>query len=465
MLICLSATVVGSAIAPPSIAVRGQPAAEATKARRASEGPSTANQDQRKYLGATTCAGPACHGRPDATDKARSQQTEFTTWSTKDKHHEAFAVLANETSLQVARLLKLDKPPQESDRCLNCHSMNVLDEARRGQDFKLTDGVSCDGCHGPASDWLGTHLNEPYADSLKKGMKDIRNPLVRAEMCLSCHLGNRAEGKIVDHKMCAAGHPPLVFELDAYSHRLPPHWRAKSTTDENLPRAQLWAAGQLVALRDATRLLADDAKSTEWPEYSHFDCAACHHDLTDNDWRKPRQPRPLPLFSPNYTVPPGRPTWQASQFHEFSWMFAWLLVGDNETGEAIRQLPVLERWLFHRPFGGDPKTTTQFAEALAAELERMCAKARDLRKPVPPEAAIEQARRLCDSAELLAWRGPDAARQLAYALHALLSQALPADSTAMHTTGQLEKELDDAGSKYDPHEFVRRVQTIRKQLP
>ena len=28
-------------------------------------------------------------------------------------------------------------------------------------------------------------------------------------MCLSCHLGNAREGRVVTHEMYAAGHPPL----------------------------------------------------------------------------------------------------------------------------------------------------------------------------------------------------------------------------------------------------------------
>jgi hypothetical protein len=445
LLICLSATVVGSAIAPPGIAARGQPnpAARITLTRSVSEALPITNQHQRKYLGATTCAGPACHGRPDATDKARSQQTEFTAWSTKDKHHEAYAVLANETSMQMARLLKFDKPPQESDRCLNCHSMNVLDEARRGQDFKLSDGVSCDGCHGPASEWLGTPLNEPYEKSLERGMKDIRNPIIRAEMCLSCHLGNRVEGKTVDHEMYAAGHPPLVFELDAFSHKLPPHWREKSAAEDesSLPRAETWAAGQLVALREAAKLLVEDAKSSPWPEYSHFDCAACHHDLSETSWR---QRRP-------YRMWPGRPLWRGGN--------AVLPAFGAE--HRLAEKGTLTSQFIKVPFGR--------AKDVSAAAEQFVTRLNDSVQAISGKAtSADEARKLaaglCDTAEIVAWRGPAAAQQLAFALQALLSQAIPADSALARDVEELVKKLSDPHAEYDPAKFSERIQNIKKQV-
>jgi hypothetical protein len=56
-------------------------------------------------------------------------------------------------------------------------------------------------------------------------MRDLRNPGKRAEWCMSCHVGNAAEGKVVTHAMYAATHPVLRgFDLASFSKNLPQHW-------------------------------------------------------------------------------------------------------------------------------------------------------------------------------------------------------------------------------------------------
>jgi hypothetical protein len=421
-------------------------------------------QTDAKYLGAATCAGPACHGKAEAGDRSRSQQTEFTTWSTKDKHHLAYAVLASPESLNMSRRLKMEKPPQDSEKCLSCHSMSLLDASRRGQDFKLTDGVSCDGCHGPAERWFGTHLNEPYAESVKKGMNDIRNPVVRGEMCLSCHAGNRSAGRTVDHEMLAAGHPPLTFELDTFSQMLPPHWRPQKPTDDRLPRAQLWAVGQIVGLREAIRIVQHDAESGRWPEYSTFDCSPCHHDLKDSGWKKKSPPRTLPPFSIHRSAP-GRPIWQASQAQFWTCAAAWSIVGDDSVPELFRELPALERAFLDRPFG-DRAVIRERCGTIIAGLDEMIGAVSAARAPVDSARAIAAARKLCEVAEPLSWRGPSAAREIAFALMALLDGTDVATPAVAHELKLLVEELTapEASAGYDPSRFSARVAAIRQRL-
>ena len=82
-------------------------------------------------------------------------------------------------------------------------------------------------------------------------------------MCTSCHLA-------IDAEMVAAGHPQPVFELDIYSrseekggYYTSQHWR-----DPNVPfyGASLWSTGQVVAVRDAMKQLADRAGKKVSPE-------------------------------------------------------------------------------------------------------------------------------------------------------------------------------------------------------
>jgi len=69
------------------------------------------------------------------------------------------------------------------------------------------------------------------------GMQNLRDPVTRAAVCSSCHVGSPSEGKVVTHAMYAAGHPPLTgFELNGLSERMPPHWRkARDVPSSGIP--------------------------------------------------------------------------------------------------------------------------------------------------------------------------------------------------------------------------------------
>ena len=78
--------------------------------------------------GTSSCSARACHGGLVPQDQA-PQQNEHTTWITKDKHANAYLVLFNDRSEQIARNLKDPAgqvvPAHENDRCLACHTNNL----------------------------------------------------------------------------------------------------------------------------------------------------------------------------------------------------------------------------------------------------------------------------------------------------------------------------------------------------
>jgi hypothetical protein len=147
-------------------------------------------------------------------------------------------------------------------------------------DNQRSDGVSCEACHGPASQWKDSHeAKNSHADSVKnKGMTDTRDPAVRSTLCLSCHLGNSE--RVVDHELIAAGHPDLAFELDTFAFAQPAHHRPR----EAKMRVQSWAVGQTNALAESMRVLSGHAEKN-WPEFSDLECYQCHHDLRKDSWR------------------------------------------------------------------------------------------------------------------------------------------------------------------------------------
>jgi hypothetical protein len=215
---------------------------------------------QHKFLGSTSCK--SCHGDAAADPgSAPRQGSEYTVWSTLDKHHESFLTLQSDRSKQIAAKGGFGEATT-SATCLACHALNIPAELQ-GPDFKMAEGNTCDSCHGPAELWCGSdgspHKNkgwaqkrrdadsyDPVAQAKIDGFWDVVQPKLRAENCASCHLA-------IDAALVAAGHPQPAFELNEYAVEEPRHWTDKRG-DQYF--TQLWAAGQVVCARDAMTELA-----------------------------------------------------------------------------------------------------------------------------------------------------------------------------------------------------------------
>jgi len=253
-----------------------------------------------KYTGPGSCASPSCHGGVQVRTTTSVQQNEYSTWVVRDKHAHSFAVLSNPVATRMAKILGPDKlgsaKADTAPRCLACHALSVPD-ADRARTFDSTDGVSCESCHGPASNWLGPHTTKGWTHerSVAAGMRDLRDPVRRAENCLTCHLGTA--DKAVDHEMIAAGHPDLYFELASFTAAMPRHWIEHAaddhTKEDPFADVRMLAAGQAVQLREQLQRVVRNAQgqntqSNAWPEFADLDCFACHHSLTDadNSWRQ-----------------------------------------------------------------------------------------------------------------------------------------------------------------------------------
>ena len=173
---------------------------------------STSNDSSEpvKYIGPGSCAASSCHGSVKPVAGSRILQNEYSTWILQDKHSRSYQGLTGEIGERMARILKLGRKAEDSPKCLACHALYTTPE-QRGRPFEISEGVSCESCHGPASGWLGAHTTRdwPYEKSMALGMKDTRNVIHRTNLCLECHLGTKE--KFVDHEMIAAGHPDLYL--------------------------------------------------------------------------------------------------------------------------------------------------------------------------------------------------------------------------------------------------------------
>lgn len=240
------------------------------------------------HLGVQTCAGSTCHGAVKPWQNSSVLQNEFLTWERNDPHARAFRALGSAQGQRIARNLGL-ADARTAAICLDCHADNVP-AAKRAKNFRLSDGVGCEACHGGATSWLGLHVSGTgtRADNIRAGMFPTEDPKARARLCLSCHFGD--DTKFVNHRIMGAGHPRLVFELDTFTVSEPAHFRVDADYRQRKHVAngvQVWAIGQAAAVSATLKGLLDPKRNRAglFPELVFFDCQACHHPLTNIRWQ------------------------------------------------------------------------------------------------------------------------------------------------------------------------------------
>ncbi len=237
--------------------------------------------------------------------------SEIVVWQDLDtlrgKHAQAFKTLQGERAHQIARKLGMGDPAA-AQQCLSCHSDDPL-PGRRGPQLLRSDGVSCEACHGGAGGrWLAAHYapGATHAQNITGGLYPTDDPAARARLCQSCHIGSAAADQYVTHKMMAAGHPRLTFELELFT-ALQAHHFEDQDYDRRKPipnRAKVWAIGQALAFRTDVDLFLSSphANAGVFPEETFFDCRSCHRQISDSDDYRPSA-RP----NPGRPLDPGTP--------------------------------------------------------------------------------------------------------------------------------------------------------------
>ncbi len=246
------------------------------------------------HMGVATCAASQCHGSAIPREGSNVLQNEYVTWTQDDPHSRAYDVLSNARSKGIAARLGL-RSATTAKICLDCHADNVPAD-RRGERFHLSDGVGCESCHGGAENWLATHYNQPtvtHEANLAAGLFATESVAERSNLCLSCHLGT--QNKFATHRIMAAGHPRLAFELDTFTELWrtagrQPHYRIDADYQQrkgNVSASYTWAAGLLAESRQRLSLidgpLFDGAGM--FPELGFYDCHACHRSMKTVQWR------------------------------------------------------------------------------------------------------------------------------------------------------------------------------------
>jgi hypothetical protein len=436
---------------------------------RSQNADSAADSANGKYVGPGSCAATSCHGSVKPVAGSRILQNEYSTWIINDKHSRAYQALTGEVGERMAKILNLGKA-EEAPKCLACHALATTPE-QRGRNFEITEGVTCENCHGPAQGWLGQHTAkdspEKHALSVSKyHLVDTRNVITRTNKCLECHLG--IASKFVDHEMIASGHPDLYFELDSFSAVMPRHWNmprlsAEGTRAEDTSWAGVrdWSTGQAVQLRAAMDRVAWRArgerfdKKNIWPEYSELSCFACHHSLTDpkKSWRQEH----------GYAGRrPGDPAWNESRYIVFRLMAKEVDAAnaqdlDQKLGAVSAEMSKLnpDRRAAASSAGAAAPVAQQFAERLSTmHYDR--------------SMVMSMMQSICDNAEQISLADERAAEQATMALDSLYiaysKEAKPANAPqVLASVNALFAQLDNA-SAYNADTFAESLRKIRPML-
>jgi YVTN family beta-propeller protein len=124
-------------------------------------------------------------------------------------HGRSWVVLGREVAKQVAKELGVKGNPQYSATCLACHGTAAgVTTDSRALNFRIEEGVSCEGCHGPGGQY--TRVMNDRAQAIAAGLKIP----VPAD-CMVCHQLKPS------HSMLKTNLQP--FDLEAGMRRIN-HW-------------------------------------------------------------------------------------------------------------------------------------------------------------------------------------------------------------------------------------------------
>lgn len=125
------------------------------------------------YIGVSKCK--MCH-------KGVKRGEQFEKWQAS-RHAKAYATLATPEAKAAAEKAGVEGDPQKSPQCLKCHVTGYGADAKlRGTSFKVEEGVQCEACHGPGSEYKSLKVMKNREASIAAGM------IVPDEKtCVTCH--------------------------------------------------------------------------------------------------------------------------------------------------------------------------------------------------------------------------------------------------------------------------------------
>ena len=132
---------------------------------------STLLAQEFEYIGATKCK--MCHNKA-----AKGEQ--YKVWAA-GPHAKAMASLSSEESLAYAKENGIEDPTKEAS-CIKCHSTAGRIDESLNIGVKMTEGVSCESCHGPGSKYKSNTIMKDQAKAIANGLI-----VPDQKLCEGCH--------------------------------------------------------------------------------------------------------------------------------------------------------------------------------------------------------------------------------------------------------------------------------------
>lgn len=133
--------------------------------------------DEKKfgYIGADACG--VCH-------KTEKQGKQLDIWKNSN-HAKAYETLLTDEADKIAASMGESTPASKNEKCLRCHTSGYNVEAELiGKKFKIEDGVQCETCHGPGSEYKDMKTMKSRDESIKKGLIIHED---KKDLCINCH--------------------------------------------------------------------------------------------------------------------------------------------------------------------------------------------------------------------------------------------------------------------------------------
>ena len=182
------------------------PSATAEKVTKSAKADTTKKVKEHAYIGISKCK--MCHN-------AKKWGKIYDKWAAT-KHATAYATLANKESKAIAKKMKI-KDAQKSDKCLVCHVTGYETSAKlKEKKYSMEDGVTCEACHGPAGDYVTSHIKKGNKKQATADGLIMPTEKLSKELCEKCHnkksptyqeFKYKKDIKLVEH------HKPTAEEL------------------------------------------------------------------------------------------------------------------------------------------------------------------------------------------------------------------------------------------------------------
>ncbi|MGB9697150.1 MAG: multiheme c-type cytochrome [Ignavibacteria bacterium] len=128
-----------------------------------------------KYVGVNKCI--TCH-------KTEAQGKQYDIWK-NSKHSQAWKTLQTPEADKVAKDKGFSTSAVETPECVKCHVLGKdIDPSELTEDFKKEDGVQCESCHGPGSEYKALSIMKDRQKAIENG---LNVPSDIETFCKTCH--------------------------------------------------------------------------------------------------------------------------------------------------------------------------------------------------------------------------------------------------------------------------------------